>query len=309
MTSNTKLPLWGVWGSGPNDVFAVGGDGTTGVVDHWDGTQWAPIPVGSPGGIPGPLTEAFSVWSSAPDDVYVAGQDGLLHFDGQAWSFVTVGNITQWFNAVSGSGRNDVFVGTAFQGIYHWDGATWSLTGGGTGGPNGIWAIGPNDVFGVTYGGLLHWNGLAWTGTSSSNVQLATVGASGDGDVFVAMGLAPRDPPDKNAVWHLRDGQFEPIGLPIATSVNAIWVRPSRVDFVGSRGVVQLLRASVPCTGTEQFCDDGWDNDCDGLVDAADPDCAGKIPERCTNGIDDDGDGLVDCADPDCVTFPGCKAR
>lgn len=30
-------------------------------------------------------------------------------------------------------------------------------------------------------------------------------------------------------------------------------------------------------------------------------DCPAIVPEICTNGIDDDGDGLVDCADPDCT--------
>lgn len=55
-------------------------------------------------------------------------------------------------------------------------------------------------------------------------------------------------------------------------------------------------------------CDDGVDNDGDGLVDCVDPDCCG--PEtRCSDGVDDDGDGLVDCADPDCcgeATGCGC---
>jgi hypothetical protein len=31
-----------------------------------------------------------------------------------------------------------------------------------------------------------------------------------------------------------------------------------------------------------------------------------SVPEQCDNGIDDDGDGLVDCADPDCLHFNGC---
>jgi Putative metal-binding motif len=42
-------------------------------------------------------------------------------------------------------------------------------------------------------------------------------------------------------------------------------------------------------------CDDGQDNDCDGLTDTADPDCAGfGADELCGNGIDDDGDGVTD---------------
>jgi hypothetical protein len=98
--------------------------------------------------------------------------------------------------------------------------------------------------------------------------------------------------------------------------------------------------ASGACTQGE-ICNNGVDDDGDGLVDCADPDCAGApacpppmcgdgvvtFPEtcdppdgvscgpsctllneigRCTNGVDDDNDGLVDCADPDCASDPAC---
>ena len=49
-------------------------------------------------------------------------------------------------------------------------------------------------------------------------------------------------------------------------------------------------------------CNDGIDNDCDGLTDAADPDCAAP-PEICDNGIDDNLNGLTDCEDPQCDNF------
>jgi hypothetical protein len=49
---------------------------------------------------------------------------------------------------------------------------------------------------------------------------------------------------------------------------------------------------------TSTPCNDGVDNDGDGLTDAADPGCASPSSPRedpeCDNGIDDDGDGLVD---------------
>ncbi|MCB9529296.1 MAG: hypothetical protein H6701_13095 [Myxococcales bacterium] len=59
------------------------------------------------------------------------------------------------------------------------------------------------------------------------------------------------------------------------------------------------------------FCEDAVDNDGDGRVDCADPDCAAECPvvsERglCGGGVDDDGDGLVDCADPDCADDALC---
>ena len=50
-------------------------------------------------------------------------------------------------------------------------------------------------------------------------------------------------------------------------------------------------------------CGDGIDNDCDGLTDAADPDCAEPEPEVCDNGVDDNGNGLIDCEDPQCDGF------
>jgi hypothetical protein len=54
-------------------------------------------------------------------------------------------------------------------------------------------------------------------------------------------------------------------------------------------------------------CADGIDNDGDGLVDLADPDCVDESDdheehiEQCRDGIDNDGDGLVDLADPGCA--------
>ncbi len=50
---------------------------------------------------------------------------------------------------------------------------------------------------------------------------------------------------------------------------------------------------------TGEICDNGIDDDGDGLIDNDDPDCLPKI-EICDDGIDNDDDGLIDSADPDC---------
>jgi len=69
---------------------------------------------------------------------------------------------------------------------------------------------------------------------------------------------------------------------------------------------------SFYCVVGPEICNDGIDNDKNGLIDCADPACFGNaycasLPkEICDNGIDDNGNGLIDCADPECRDFPAC---
>jgi hypothetical protein len=62
------------------------------------------------------------------------------------------------------------------------------------------------------------------------------------------------------------------------------------------------------CTVTEDpevSCNDGQDNDCDGLTDGDDPDCQQCVPDEaqevsCFDGNDNDCNGSTDCADANC---------
>jgi hypothetical protein len=57
-------------------------------------------------------------------------------------------------------------------------------------------------------------------------------------------------------------------------------------------------------------CDNGLDDDADGVADCSDSDCAAQCPEAaCRNNRDDDQDGLRDCLDPDCFDATGCEAE
>jgi hypothetical protein len=63
------------------------------------------------------------------------------------------------------------------------------------------------------------------------------------------------------------------------------------------------------CTPAPEICDNGIDDDCDGMTDCADTaDCGTDPvcqctpePEICNDGIDNDCDGAIDGTDPDCV--------
>lgn len=62
----------------------------------------------------------------------------------------------------------------------------------------------------------------------------------------------------------------------------------------------------LPCP---EDCDDGMDNDLDGLLDCLDSDCVEDRGcwEVCKDGEDNDMDGLVDCFDADCVGLWDCR--
>jgi hypothetical protein len=73
------VALFKVWGSGADDVWAVG---TGGVILHFDGDAWTPTT--------SPTDDRLiAVWGTTADDVYAVGGDGVglvLRWDGAAWT-------------------------------------------------------------------------------------------------------------------------------------------------------------------------------------------------------------------------------
>jgi len=303
--ASLRGPFFGVWGSGPDDVFVVGGSG---VIVHWDGNDWTDLASGEPWDIVGVSgvgrSDVFAVGGP------LSGNGFLIHWDGAAWS--TIWTDADFFPAgVWAIGSDDVYMTDWIGGgIYHWDGTAVSKLDAGTGSlaVTGVWGSGPKDVFAAVEGGtIVHWDGTRWTMTPGASWLTAVVGGSGAGDVFASAASGFVASADSSVLLHLRGGSWEPIRVPGVSVVSGIWATPERVFVASNQGVVYLDRGSVTCVGPERDCHDGWDNDCDGLQDAADPDCAGKIAELCANAIDDDGDGKIDCADSDCAGFPSCR--
>ena len=68
--------LGGAWGSGSNDVWAVGGAGS---IVHWDGTTWSVVESGT-------TRDLNGVWGTGPSDVWAVGSGGILHWNGSVWS-------------------------------------------------------------------------------------------------------------------------------------------------------------------------------------------------------------------------------
>jgi outer membrane protein assembly factor BamB len=93
----------------------------------------------------------------------------------------------------------------------------------------------------------------------------------------------------------------------VGTGIGTRTGDPHDIEDQISREPRALVALCVPGTRGCGECDDGTDNDDDGLVDTADDGCddAADASEKsphlvCDNGQDDDGDGIVDADDPGC---------
>lgn len=113
----------GVWGTGPDDVFAVGG-GEQGTVVHYDGQAWSKMDLPA---VP------LLVWvhGTGPDDVFAVGVGGgAVRYDGSAWTRLDTGTTTDLWG-VFAVAPNDVWVvgGDVDEGeplILHYDGTTFT---------------------------------------------------------------------------------------------------------------------------------------------------------------------------------------
>jgi hypothetical protein len=110
--------VFGIWGSGPDDLWAVGGNfgGASGAfVWRSDGGPWR-LAEGFPTDLAGDHA-AWKVWGSGPDDVYVVGTRGLLlHYDGAGFTPIDSGTERQLLT-VHVRGDRAVAVGGAFTGV------------------------------------------------------------------------------------------------------------------------------------------------------------------------------------------------
>jgi hypothetical protein len=92
-----------VWGTGEDDLWAVGGREGQSLVFHNDGTGWSSVDVGSSA----PL---WFVYGFGSDDVYALGERGtILHYDGQDWRRIASGTEAPLYG-LWGSAGGDVWI-------------------------------------------------------------------------------------------------------------------------------------------------------------------------------------------------------
>lgn len=159
--------LSSVWGSGPDDVFVVGGTDAGAEIYHYDGTTWGEMDAPD---VP------LLVWlhGFGPDDVYAVGTEGgMVHYDGTSWTTIDTGtDVDLW--GIFGFAPDDLWIvgGDPFEDdplILHYDGTTFTphLVDAAQNPQDAkalfkVWGIG-DELYAVGQKGLiLHYEGGSW---------------------------------------------------------------------------------------------------------------------------------------------------
>jgi len=117
LLSSSSVKFWALRGSARDDVW-VGG--TTGMTEHWNGSQWTAYPT--------PVTDTIvSLWSLDKSHAWAASTAGdVLAWDGTQWTKLT--NLNTDVADIHGCSANDNWVINNTKGnpiLHHYDGSTW----------------------------------------------------------------------------------------------------------------------------------------------------------------------------------------
>jgi hypothetical protein len=158
---DTVWGLKGVWGSTPEDVWAVGDQGT---IIHWDGSEWRKISAS----ITTPVTDVCGVSQS---EVYLiaydnisSGTSAVFKFNGFAWEKISTigifnyGGETIWKTPAgklfAGGKTLLEFTGNSYEEIFTEGRSRYIIKIGGSN-TNNIFTVG-------TFGEITHFNGVSW---------------------------------------------------------------------------------------------------------------------------------------------------
>lgn len=124
--------IFDIWGSSPNDVWAVANTGVNNLW-HFNGEEWSTWPkrVG---------TTFYSIYGFSQDDIWMGGNDGkLYHFDGNEWAlsfrYDVEGMRGANMRSIWGNSPDDIYVAGNIQPesgppwesfLLHFDGNRWN---------------------------------------------------------------------------------------------------------------------------------------------------------------------------------------
>lgn len=192
--------VFGLWGSSPDDVWAVGGQTSSrGFAWRFQGTAFEAVP-----GVPTELDDMGTVWKvvgRAADDVWMSCSLGLvLHWDGAALSSMPVGGMEETLFSIGCNTDLCVTAGTNFANgvLYQLEGGAWSSNVPTEDGPvwRGVTPTADHPYIVGMVGAVIRFDGTQWVsdphGLTTESLHAAWGDA--DGNVFAVGGKFDSSP-------------------------------------------------------------------------------------------------------------------
>lgn len=246
--------LLGVWGSADDDVYFVGGRGSTTTILHWDGREL--VKMDNPG-----RARAWWVFGTDADHVYVVGERGLgLRRIGRgAWEPFETGT-RQIIYGLWGTSPDDLFyvsgdlnAATPEPHVFRWTPAgpvDQSVPGTSTRAFFKVWGTSASNVFACGESGvILRYDGAAWRSmTTPGSATLLTLAGTGPNDVYAVGG------PSEGALWRFDGNAWSSLQMPVGTpglmgvwtgGDGTVWVSGAS-GFVGRRTSAEITAETRP---------------------------------------------------------------
>ena len=172
-----SIDLNRLWGTGTNDVWAVGDNGTY----HWTGAGWQTVNTGIGASV-------AAIGGSSSSDIWVAyAGSGMHHWNGTAWSNDTSSTAFADILNIYAASPTDAWATSRTQ-LIHWNGTAWSLVHKATGYEifGRVTGTSASDVWVIGGPGVAHWNGTAWSSWAPQYRYAYTVVAFGPSDALLS---------------------------------------------------------------------------------------------------------------------------
>jgi photosystem II stability/assembly factor-like uncharacterized protein len=229
LPSGTSEPLFGVWGTSDQDVWAVGANGLViRCLDHLC-KRVGDFPSKGPGAL-------YAVAGLGPNDVWVAGSEGIaFHWDGKTWSQPDVpwGKLPNARIRRIVAGPNDLWVGA-----HRWDGRQWTtrVFPGVPGKPNelSVYPQSASDLWVFDRHTVFHVLGDKIVAKAELKHEYGAYCPAGRNQIWLLGGAGHLHGTDGKWIYHAEVGEPYAAGTDIsdcATAEGTIWA-------VGKRGSV-----------------------------------------------------------------------
>jgi hypothetical protein len=259
----TTKPIQALWGTSAMNIF---GAQRSGSIVRYNGASWTESTVDPA------MHDLNAIGGSSASDLYAVGAAGtVLHStDGMTWTSPLASPPSEALYGVFAPDATHAFIVGAAGRVVSLVGTSWTSSTAGSGAAlYAVWGTSASDVWAVGAGGqILHFDGAAWsTVASPTALALRSLWGTATNDVFAAG--------DGGTVLHFDGTAWGIVRIPDATgaSITTTWGSGRYVFFAN---LMALERSGYPasgCAAKETACNDALDDDCDFLLDCADPDC------------------------------------